>query len=151
MYCVYNFSINKYLYSTVDEIQVACYKIIVLIVIDYCFDWKKQYYWFNCYSTVDEIQVACYKILAALYQLGTDLTLDKSRKFIKIALDRNRPAIGTCLGAFAATFPVAFLEPPMNKQNPFSIHNRIADQSLEAQGQLIYRKLFRRNVLFMFV
>ena len=83
---------------------------------------------------VDEIQVACYKILAALYQLGTDLSLDKSRKFIKIALDRNRPAVGACLGAFAATFPVAFLEPMMNKQNPFSIHNRIADQSLEAQG-----------------
>lgn len=85
---------------------------------------------------MDEIQVACYKILAALYQLGTDLTLDKNRKFIKVALDRNRPAIGSCLGAFAATFPVAFLEPMMNKQNPFSIHNRIADQSLEAQGKI---------------
>lgn len=84
---------------------------------------------------VDEIQVACYKILAALYQLGTDLTLDSGKTFIKKEIDRHRPAIGSCLGAFAATFPVAFLEPMMNKNNPWSIHNRIADQSLEAQGQ----------------
>lgn len=83
---------------------------------------------------MDEIQVACYKILAALYQLGTDLSLDGNRTFMKKELDRHRPAIGNCLGAFAGTFPVAFLEPLMNKNNPWSIHNRIADQSLEAQG-----------------
>lgn len=82
---------------------------------------------------LDEIQVACYKILAALYQLGTDLTLDSGKTFMKKELDRHRPSIGNCLGAFAATFPVAFLEPMMNKNNPWSIHNRIADQSLEAQ------------------
>ncbi|XP_076069948.1 ryanodine receptor isoform X2 [Oratosquilla oratoria] len=82
---------------------------------------------------LDEIQVACYKILAALYQLGTDLTLDKGRKFIKTEIDRHRPSIGGCLGAFSSTFPVAFLEPLLNKHNPFSIHNRLADTSLEAQ------------------
>ena len=87
-----------------------------------------------CFLIVDDVQVACYKILSALFQLGTDLTLDKNRKFMKLALDRNRPAIGSCLGAFAATFPVAFLEPMMNKSNQWSIHNRIADSSLEAQG-----------------
>lgn len=83
---------------------------------------------------VDEIQVACYKILAALYQLGTDLTLDSGKTFMKKELDRHRPSIGNCLGAFSATFPIAYLEPMMNKNNPWSIHNRIADQSLEAQG-----------------
>ncbi|KAK3867881.1 hypothetical protein Pcinc_026695, partial [Petrolisthes cinctipes] len=86
---------------------------------------------------LDEIQVACYKILAALYQLGTDLTLDSGKTFIKKEIDRHRPAIGSCLGAFAATFPVAFLEPMMNKNNPWSIHNRIADQSLEAQETIV--------------
>ncbi|XP_069958037.1 ryanodine receptor isoform X5 [Cherax quadricarinatus] len=86
---------------------------------------------------LDEIQVACYKILAALYQLGTDLTLDGSKTFMKKELDRHRPSIGNCLGAFAATFPVAYLEPMMNKNNPWSIHNRIADQSLEAQEIIV--------------
>ena len=79
--------------------------------------------------------MACYKILAALYQLGTDLTLDSGKTFMKKEIDRHRPAIGNCLGAFAATFPVAYLENLMNKNNPWSIHNRIADQSLEAQGE----------------
>ncbi|XP_069170443.1 ryanodine receptor [Procambarus clarkii] len=86
---------------------------------------------------LDEIQVACYKILAALYQLGTDLTLDGGKTFMKKELDRHRPSIGNCLGAFAATFPVAYLEPMMNKNNPWSIHNRIADQSLEAQEIIV--------------
>ncbi|XP_050722291.1 ryanodine receptor-like isoform X2 [Eriocheir sinensis] len=82
---------------------------------------------------LDEIQVACYKILSALYQLGTDLSLDGGKTFMKKELNRHRPSIGNCLGAFSATFPVAYLEPMMNKNNPWSIHNRIADQSLEAQ------------------
>lgn len=38
-----------------------------------------------------------------------------------------------CLGAFSSTFPVAFLEPHLNKHNQFSLLNRIADHSLEAQ------------------
>ncbi|KOB76511.1 Ryanodine receptor 44F, partial [Operophtera brumata] len=40
---------------------------------------------------------------------------------------------GSCLGAFSSTFPVAFLEPHLNKHNQFSLLNRIADHSLEAQ------------------
>ena len=98
---------------------------------------------------MDDIQVACYRILISLYTLGTDLTLDKNQKFVKIAFDRNRPAIGNCLGAFTATFPVAFLEPLMNKNNQFSIHNRIADQSLEAQGifVLLYFWYMKRKKL----
>lgn len=85
--------------------------------------------------TVDEIQVASYKILASLYTLGTDLTLTHDRKYLKTELERHKPALGSCLGAFSSTFPVAFLEPHANKHNPHSLLNRIADHSLEAQGK----------------
>lgn len=57
------------------------------------------------------------------------------RKYLKVEIDRHRPSLGTCLGAFASTFPVAFLEPHLNKHNQFSLVNRIADHSLEAQGK----------------
>lgn len=82
---------------------------------------------------VDEIQVASYKILLALYTLGTDNTLSRDRKYLKTEFERHKPALGSCLGAFSSTFPVAFLEPHSNKNNPFSLLNRIADHSLEAQ------------------
>ncbi|XP_037915514.1 ryanodine receptor isoform X7 [Hermetia illucens] len=86
---------------------------------------------------LDEIQVASYKILAALYMLGTDLTLTRERKYLKTELERHRPNLGSCLGAFSSTFPVAFLEPHLNKHNQFSLLNRIADHSLEAQDILV--------------
>ncbi|XP_067007679.2 ryanodine receptor [Anabrus simplex] len=82
---------------------------------------------------LDEIQVASYKILSSLYTLGIDSTLTHDRKYLKTEIERNRPALGSCLGAFSSTFPVAFLEPHLNKNNPFSLLNRIADHSLEAQ------------------
>lgn len=82
---------------------------------------------------LDEIQVASYKILAALYTLGTDPTLTHDRKYLKTEIERHKSALGTCLGAFSSTFPVAFLEPHLNKHNQFSLLNRIADHSLEAQ------------------
>ncbi|XP_043197981.1 ryanodine receptor-like isoform X5 [Amphibalanus amphitrite] len=82
---------------------------------------------------LDEIQVACYKLFHGLYQLGTDPNLSNQRKFIKAELDRHRPSLGTCLGAFAACFPVAFLEPDLNKYNQYSIHGRLQERSLEAQ------------------
>ncbi|KAK2706501.1 hypothetical protein QYM36_016513 [Artemia franciscana] len=81
---------------------------------------------------LDDIQVACYKILNCLFSLGTDIRTDV-RKFVKTEMDRHRPAIGTCLGAFASTFPVAFLEPHLNKHNSLSICGRLQDHSLEAQ------------------
>jgi len=56
------------------------------------------------------------------------------RKYLKTEIERHRPALGSCLGAFSSTFPVAFLEPHLNKHNQFSLLNRIADHSLEAQG-----------------
>lgn len=91
----------------------------------------------NCeYGTdllLDEVQVASYKILSALYQLGTDTTLTHDRKYLKTEIERYKPALGSCLGAFSSTFPVAYLEPHLNKNNQFSLLNRIADHSLEAQ------------------
>uniref|UniRef100_A0A6P7G955 Ryanodine receptor-like n=1 Tax=Diabrotica virgifera virgifera TaxID=50390 RepID=A0A6P7G955_DIAVI len=82
---------------------------------------------------LDEIQVASYKILQALYTLGTDPTLSHERKYLKTEMEKYRPSLGSCLGAFSSTFPVAFLEPHLNKHNQFSLLNRIADHSLEAQ------------------
>lgn len=83
---------------------------------------------------LDDIQVACYKILNSLYTLGTNPELSNSRKFIKSELDRHRPALGNCLGAFAGTFPVAFLEPHLNKHNQYCIHGKLEQHSLEAQA-----------------
>ncbi|CAB3362502.1 Hypothetical predicted protein [Cloeon dipterum] len=88
---------------------------------------------YGCDLLLDEIQCAAYKILASLYTLGTDGSLTNDRKFLKVELGRHRPALGSCLGAFSSCFPVAFLEPHLNKQNHFSIHFRMADHSLEAQ------------------
>ncbi|XP_073986803.1 ryanodine receptor isoform X3 [Rhodnius prolixus] len=85
---------------------------------------------------LDEIQVASYKMLGSLYTLGIDPTLTHERKYLKTEIERHRPAIGSCLGAFSSTFPVAFLEPHLNKHNQYSLVNRIADHSLEAQDVL---------------
>ncbi|XP_046400098.1 ryanodine receptor isoform X3 [Ischnura elegans] len=82
---------------------------------------------------LDDIQVASYKMLNSLYTLGIDATLTRDRKYLKTEIERHRPALGSCLGAFASTFPVAYLEPHLNKHNLFSIHHRLADHSLEAQ------------------
>ncbi|XP_043283357.1 ryanodine receptor isoform X10 [Venturia canescens] len=82
---------------------------------------------------LDEIQVASYKMLASLYTLGVDATLTHDRKYLKTEIERNKPNLGSCLGAFSSCFPVAFLEPHLNKHNQFSLLNRIADHSLEAQ------------------
>ncbi|KAF2882575.1 hypothetical protein ILUMI_23592 [Ignelater luminosus] len=82
---------------------------------------------------LDEVQVASYKILSALYTLGTDTNLTHDRKYLRTEIERYKPALGSCLGAFSSTFPVAFLEPHLNKHNQFSLLNRIADHSLEAQ------------------
>lgn len=83
---------------------------------------------------VDEIQVACYKILESLYILGTNLSLTKARRFLKTEIAFHRGSIGTCLSAFSATFPVAFLEPSLSKFNPYSVNGSgFSEKSLEAQ------------------
>uniref|UniRef100_A0A3P9BDB2 Ryanodine receptor 2 n=1 Tax=Maylandia zebra TaxID=106582 RepID=A0A3P9BDB2_9CICH len=66
-------------------------------------------------ASVGDVQVSCYRILNSLFLLGTNKTL--------CFFSRQRPAMGKCLAAFAAAFPVAFLEPHMNKFNSFSIYN----------------------------
>ncbi|KAH9379883.1 hypothetical protein HPB48_013787 [Haemaphysalis longicornis] len=84
---------------------------------------------------LSDIQVACYKILNSLYTLGTNMELTgEGWNFVKAELERHRPAYGNCLGAFAATFPVAFLEPSHNKHNPYCIHGKAQEHSLEAQA-----------------
>ncbi|KAK9529913.1 hypothetical protein VZT92_011459 [Zoarces viviparus] len=62
----------------------------------------------------DDVQVSCYRILNSLYFLGTNKS---------IYVERQRPALGKCLAAFSAAFPVAFLEPHINKFNSFSIYS----------------------------
>lgn len=83
---------------------------------------------------LNDIQVACYKLLNSLYTLGTNSQLHCARAFIKRELDFHRSAVGNCLGAFAATFPVAFLEPNLNRHNRLCIHSRTGEYSLEAQA-----------------
>ena len=51
---------------------------------------------------------------------------------------RHRPVLGECLSSFAGCFPVAFIEPSLNKYNKYSIlfglEGKISEHSLEAQG-----------------
>ena len=83
---------------------------------------------------IDEIQVSCYKIIESLYTLGTSLGLSRSKKFLRMEINANRASIGTCLAAMSSTFPVAFLEPALNKFNPHSVMGSgFAQKSLEAQ------------------
>lgn len=89
---------------------------------------------FGADLVVCDIQVACYKILNSLYTIGVSTNLHCNRSFIKKELDYHRPSIGNCLGAFSATFPVAFLEPSLNKNNKNCIHSRAEDFSIEAQA-----------------
>ncbi|GCB66916.1 hypothetical protein scyTo_0005050, partial [Scyliorhinus torazame] len=63
---------------------------------------------------LDDVQVSGYRILSSLYALGTGKS---------IYVERQRPALGECLAAFAGAFPVAFLETDLNKHNPFSSYN----------------------------
>nr|CAD7395324.1 unnamed protein product [Timema poppensis] len=99
---------------------------VVLPVLTAMFDHLAAYE-YGSDLLLDEIQVASYKMLGSLFTLGNDATLTHDRKYLKTEIDRHRPALGSCLGAFSSTFPVAFLEPHLNKHNQFSLLNRIAD------------------------
>uniref|UniRef100_A0A3Q1EA25 Ryanodine receptor 2 n=1 Tax=Acanthochromis polyacanthus TaxID=80966 RepID=A0A3Q1EA25_9TELE len=74
---------------------------------------------------LDDVQVSCYRILNSLYFLGTNKS---------IYVERQRPALGKCLAAFSAAFPVAFLEPHNNKFNSFSIYNSKGSKDRTALG-----------------
>lgn len=63
------------------------------------------------------------------------LTLPSSH----LSLCRQRPALGKCLAAFSAAFPVAFLEHQINRFNSFSIYNsRGAKDRAGAPPELIW-------------
>ncbi|RVE55485.1 hypothetical protein OJAV_G00235810 [Oryzias javanicus] len=74
---------------------------------------------------LDDIQVSCYRILNSLYFLGTNKS---------IFVERQRPALGKCLAAFSAAFPVAFLEAHINKFNSFSVYNSKGSSDRAALG-----------------
>ncbi|KAL3874970.1 hypothetical protein ACJMK2_037916, partial [Sinanodonta woodiana] len=84
-----------------------------------------------------DIQLACYRILNSLYKLGTSGNRFAERETISSELSRHRPALGECLSSFAGCFPVAFLEPSLNKYNKnsilFGLEGKISEHSLEAQ------------------
>ncbi|ESO90186.1 hypothetical protein LOTGIDRAFT_123762 [Lottia gigantea] len=86
---------------------------------------------------VGDIQLACYRILNALFTLGTSSSSFPQRETIEAELARHRPALGECVGSFASCFPVAFLEPDLNKYNKnsilYGIEGKISEHSLEAQ------------------
>ncbi|XP_071336383.1 ryanodine receptor 2 isoform X3 [Trachinotus anak] len=63
---------------------------------------------------VGGIQVSCYRILSSLYSLGNSSS---------IYMEGQRPAAGACLAALTGAFPVCFLEPALNQNNPYSIYN----------------------------
>ncbi|XP_056903963.1 ryanodine receptor 2-like isoform X5 [Takifugu flavidus] len=74
---------------------------------------------------VGSIQVSCYRILNSLYTLGTTSSL---------YMEEQRPAAGACLAALTGTFPVCFLEPALNQNNPYSIYNTICALEREELG-----------------
>uniref|UniRef100_A0A3Q2ZUA4 Ryanodine receptor 2b (cardiac) n=1 Tax=Kryptolebias marmoratus TaxID=37003 RepID=A0A3Q2ZUA4_KRYMA len=63
---------------------------------------------------VGRIQVSCYRILNSLYSLGTSSS---------ISMEGQRSAVGACLAALTGAFPICFLEPALNHNNPYSIYN----------------------------
>ncbi|XP_074531886.1 ryanodine receptor 2 [Halichoeres trimaculatus] len=71
------------------------------------------------------IQVSCYRILNSLYSLGTSSS---------IYMEGQRPAAGACLAALTGTFPVCFLEPSFNPNNPCSIYNTMSATEREDLG-----------------
>ncbi|XP_076856683.1 ryanodine receptor 2 isoform X3 [Brachyhypopomus gauderio] len=74
---------------------------------------------------LDDVQVSCYRILNSLYSLGTSKS---------IYVERQRPALGECLAAFSTAFPVAFLEPYLNKYNSYSIYNTKGSRDRTVSG-----------------
>uniref|UniRef100_A0A671YWR5 Ryanodine receptor 2 n=1 Tax=Sparus aurata TaxID=8175 RepID=A0A671YWR5_SPAAU len=84
-----------------------------------------QNYGVDLLGKVGSIQVSCYRILNSLYSLGTSSS---------IYMDGQRPAAGACLAALTGTFPVCFLEPALNQNNPYSIYNTMTASEREDLG-----------------
>uniref|UniRef100_A0A8C3ABS1 Ryanodine receptor 2 n=1 Tax=Cyclopterus lumpus TaxID=8103 RepID=A0A8C3ABS1_CYCLU len=64
---------------------------------------------------------------------GVDL-LDPCRRPNTAFQYRQRTAAGACLAALAGTFPVCFLEPSLNQDNPYSIYNTMTASQREDHG-----------------
>lgn len=87
---------------------------------------------------VGEIQFASYKILCGLWVIATKGIQLTDRDWLIAELNRHRPLIGDCLGSFANSFPIAFLESEFNFNNKFSMMfglsgANLAEHSLEGQ------------------
>ncbi|XP_070696712.1 ryanodine receptor 2 [Pempheris klunzingeri] len=74
---------------------------------------------------VGSIQVSCYRILNSLYSLGTSSS---------IYMEGQKTAAGACLAALTGTFPVCFLEPALNQNNPYSVYNNMSATEREDVG-----------------
>ncbi|XP_061645502.1 ryanodine receptor 2-like isoform X2 [Phyllopteryx taeniolatus] len=72
---------------------------------------------FGVQLLVGSVQASCYRILNSLYLLGTSSA---------VYMEGQRPAAGACLAALTAAFPVCFLEPAINQNNPHSIYNTMS-------------------------
>ncbi|XP_071061794.1 ryanodine receptor 2 isoform X1 [Pseudochaenichthys georgianus] len=80
---------------------------------------------FGVLLLVGSIQVYCYRILNSLHSLGTSSS---------IYMEGQRAAAGACLAALTGTFPVCFLEPSLNQNNPYSIYNTMSASEREDFG-----------------
>lgn len=95
----------------------------------------------NKYGTevlIGEIQFAAYKILCGLWVLATKGIKLNDREWIIFELNRHRHVIGECLGSFANSFPIAFLESEFNFNNKYSMMfglsgDNLAEHSLEGK------------------
>uniref|UniRef100_A0A3B3HPU3 Ryanodine receptor 2 n=1 Tax=Oryzias latipes TaxID=8090 RepID=A0A3B3HPU3_ORYLA len=72
-------------------------------------------------------KMSCYRILNSLYSFRTTSSIYM-----------EGPVAGACLAALTGAFPVCFLEPSLNQNNPFSIYNTmklyfVLDQGLPDQ------------------
>ncbi|KAK5854224.1 hypothetical protein PBY51_015313 [Eleginops maclovinus] len=80
---------------------------------------------FGVLLLVGSIQVYCYRILNSLHSLGTSSS---------VYMEGQRAAAGACLAALTGTFPVCFLEPSLNQNNPHSIFNTMSASEREEFG-----------------
>ncbi|XP_051937189.1 ryanodine receptor 2 [Hippocampus zosterae] len=74
---------------------------------------------------VGRVQASCYRIVNSLYSLGTSSG---------VYMEGQRSAAGACLAALTAAFPVCFLEPSINRNNPHSIYNTTSTTEREDLG-----------------
>ncbi|XP_065312718.1 ryanodine receptor-like isoform X2 [Gordionus sp. m RMFG-2023] len=85
---------------------------------------------------IDDIQILAYKILVAFYTLSKISVDFHDYPSLNLEMNNHRPNIGICLATFSNCFPVAFLEPTLNKNNRYSVVGRLQEHSYEEQDIL---------------